>query len=59
LDFAELIGSFDQELIANIEEVGKTKQPFSNYTIEVETKEGEKKVFEVACSILEHSRERK
>ncbi|MEO5891425.1 MAG: ATP-binding protein [Ferruginibacter sp.] len=57
LNFADLVKPFDNnnELYKRVLQVVSGKKGFLNHPVEIETKQGVKKAFDISCSIMEHS----
>jgi PAS domain S-box-containing protein len=57
MNFAELIRPYDvfEELQNNIKNAIRSGKGFSNISIEMETSSGEKRVFDVSCSLMQHT----
>jgi PAS domain S-box-containing protein len=56
LNLAGILRSYDKEndLYERLQNVINNKESFGNYSLELETDSGEKKVFDVSCSAMEH-----
>ncbi|MEO6330686.1 MAG: ATP-binding protein [Ginsengibacter sp.] len=56
MNFAELIKPYDafEEIKSNIQNAIRTKKGFLNTAIEIETSSGEKRIFDINCSIMQH-----
>ena len=57
MNFADLIRPYDifEEVQKNIGNAISSKKGFSNIAIEIETTSGDKRVFDVSCSVMQHA----
>lgn len=56
MNFADLIRPYDvfEDVQNNIKNAISSRKGFSNISIEIETSSGEKRVFDVSCSLMQH-----
>ena len=57
VDFSEVVSPFDatDEICKNLDKAVETNTGFSNKPVEIETSSGEKRVFEISCTIVERN----